>query len=151
MTVAAMFDPARLTLARQVAGWSKKELAETIGRTPAVVTQDEAGLARPSGSYWRSPPRTGSPPRTSPPVAAHRPDSGDIGHERDTDAVAAEPLTLAADIAAVGDFTVLRRGYGNAVTGGSQGALGNAPRGDITELDECHRRVRRADTAGPEL
>lgn len=49
-TVAAVFDPARLTLARQAAGWSKKELAATIGRTPAAVTQYEAGLARPSGS-----------------------------------------------------------------------------------------------------
>lgn len=49
-TVAAVFDPARLTLARQAAGWSKKQLAETIGRTPAAVTQYEAGLARPSGS-----------------------------------------------------------------------------------------------------
>lgn len=48
-TVAAVFDPARLTLARQVAGRSKKQLAETIGRTPAAVTQYEAGLARPSG------------------------------------------------------------------------------------------------------
>jgi Zn-dependent peptidase ImmA (M78 family)/transcriptional regulator with XRE-family HTH domain len=48
-TVAAVFDPARLTLARQAAGLSKKELAESIGRTPAAVTQYEAGLARPSG------------------------------------------------------------------------------------------------------
>jgi len=48
-TVAVVFDPARLTLARQAAGWSKKQLAETIGRTPAAVTQYEAGLARPSG------------------------------------------------------------------------------------------------------
>lgn len=48
-TVAAMFDPARLTLARQAAGWSKKQLAETIGRPPAAVTHYEAGLVRPSG------------------------------------------------------------------------------------------------------
>ncbi|HEU0087732.1 MAG TPA: XRE family transcriptional regulator [Pseudonocardiaceae bacterium] len=47
-TVVAVFDPARLTLARQAAGWSKKQLAEAIDRTPAAVTQYEAGLARPS-------------------------------------------------------------------------------------------------------
>lgn len=47
-TVAAAFDAARLTLARQAAGLSKKNLAQSIGRTPAAVTQYEAGLARPS-------------------------------------------------------------------------------------------------------
>ncbi|MGH4016552.1 MAG: ImmA/IrrE family metallo-endopeptidase [Pseudonocardiaceae bacterium] len=49
LTVATVFDPARLTLARQAAGWSKKELAEAIGRSPAAVTQYETGLAHPSG------------------------------------------------------------------------------------------------------
>lgn len=49
-TVAAAFDPARLALARQAAGWSKKELAEAISRTPAAVTQYEAGLVCPLGA-----------------------------------------------------------------------------------------------------
>lgn len=53
-TVAAVFDPARLTLARQAAGWSKKALAETIGAAPAAVSQYEAGLARPSGTVLAS-------------------------------------------------------------------------------------------------
>lgn len=49
-TVAAVFDPARLTLARQAAGRSKKALAETVGTTPAEVTQYETGQARPPGA-----------------------------------------------------------------------------------------------------
>ncbi|MGH4025945.1 MAG: XRE family transcriptional regulator [Pseudonocardiaceae bacterium] len=53
-TVAAVFDPARLTLARQAAGWSKKALAETIGGASAAVSQYEAGLARPSGTVLAS-------------------------------------------------------------------------------------------------
>jgi len=48
-TVAAVFDPARLTLARESAAYSKRDLAEAIGRTPSAVTQYEAGLSRPSG------------------------------------------------------------------------------------------------------
>lgn len=48
-TVAAVFDPARLTLAREVVAYSKKELAGAIGRAPSAVTQYEAGLSRPSG------------------------------------------------------------------------------------------------------
>lgn len=49
-TVVAAFDPARLTLARQAAGLAKKDLAEVINRTPAAVSQYEAGLARPSAA-----------------------------------------------------------------------------------------------------
>lgn len=49
-TVGAAFDAGRLTLARQAAGLSKKDLAEAINRTPAAVTQYEAGLARPSAT-----------------------------------------------------------------------------------------------------
>lgn len=49
-TVTAAFDAARLTLARQAAGLSKKDLAEVIDRTPAAVTQYEAGLSRPSAA-----------------------------------------------------------------------------------------------------
>lgn len=48
-TVAGVFDPARLTLARESAAYSKKHLAEAIGRTPSAMTQYEAGLSRPSG------------------------------------------------------------------------------------------------------
>ncbi|HEX2300840.1 MAG TPA: XRE family transcriptional regulator [Pseudonocardiaceae bacterium] len=53
-TVAAVFDPARLTLARQAAGWSKKALAEAIGGAATAVSQYEAGLARPSGTVLAS-------------------------------------------------------------------------------------------------
>ncbi len=49
-TVAAAFDPARLTLARQAVGWTKKDLAEAINRTPAAVTQYESGSSRPSAA-----------------------------------------------------------------------------------------------------
>ena len=49
-TVAAVFDSARLTLARELAAYSKKDLAEAIGRAPSAVTQYEAGLSRPSGA-----------------------------------------------------------------------------------------------------
>lgn len=48
-TVAVVFDPARLTLARESAACSKKDLAEAIGRAPSALTQYEAGLSRPSG------------------------------------------------------------------------------------------------------
>lgn len=47
-TVAVAFDPPRLTLARQAVGWSKTGLAQAIGRTPAAVTQYEAGVSHPS-------------------------------------------------------------------------------------------------------
>jgi len=46
--VAQAFSPARLTLARQVAGRTKRQLAEAIDKTAAAVTQFELGQARPS-------------------------------------------------------------------------------------------------------
>jgi len=42
-TVAGVFDPARLTQARQLAGKTKKDLADAIGVTAAAVGQYEAG------------------------------------------------------------------------------------------------------------
>jgi len=48
--VSAAFEPARLTMARQSAGWTKRELAEAINRTPAAVTQYESGSSRPSAA-----------------------------------------------------------------------------------------------------
>ncbi|MCZ4096107.1 helix-turn-helix domain-containing protein [Streptomyces sp. H39-C1] len=46
-SVAAAFDGARLTQARRLAGWTKKELAAKIDVTPAAVGQYEAGAIRP--------------------------------------------------------------------------------------------------------
>jgi Zn-dependent peptidase ImmA (M78 family)/transcriptional regulator with XRE-family HTH domain len=46
--IARAFSPARLTLARQVGGRSKRQLAEAIGKTAAAVTQFELGQAKPS-------------------------------------------------------------------------------------------------------
>ncbi|MFI7519560.1 helix-turn-helix domain-containing protein [Micromonospora globbae] len=45
--VAQMFDPARLTQARHLAGKTKKEVAEAVGVTPAAVGQYEAGVTKP--------------------------------------------------------------------------------------------------------
>jgi Zn-dependent peptidase ImmA (M78 family)/transcriptional regulator with XRE-family HTH domain len=45
--VAQVFDPARLTQARHLAGKTKKEVAEAVGVTPAAVGQYEAGVTRP--------------------------------------------------------------------------------------------------------
>ncbi|WP_020580110.1 XRE family transcriptional regulator [Actinopolymorpha alba] len=45
--VARAFDPARLTQARQLAGLTKKDLADLVGVTPAAVGQYEAGVTRP--------------------------------------------------------------------------------------------------------
>ena len=45
--VARAFDPARLTQARQVAGKTKREVAEALGVTPAAIGQYEAGTTRP--------------------------------------------------------------------------------------------------------
>ena len=45
--VAHAFSPARLTLARHVAGRTKRQLAEAIDKTAAAVTQFELGQARP--------------------------------------------------------------------------------------------------------
>lgn len=41
--IASAFDPARLTQARQLAGLTKKELAEAVGVTPAAIGQYETG------------------------------------------------------------------------------------------------------------
>jgi Zn-dependent peptidase ImmA (M78 family)/transcriptional regulator with XRE-family HTH domain len=41
--IAKLFDPLRLTQARQLAGLTKKELAEAVGVTPAAIGQYEAG------------------------------------------------------------------------------------------------------------
>lgn len=46
--VAHAFSPARLTLARHVAGRTKRQLAEAIDKTAAAITQFELGQARPS-------------------------------------------------------------------------------------------------------
>lgn len=46
--VACAFSPARLTLARQVAGKSKRQLAESIYKSAAAVTQFELGQSKPS-------------------------------------------------------------------------------------------------------
>jgi Zn-dependent peptidase ImmA (M78 family)/DNA-binding XRE family transcriptional regulator len=47
--VARAFDPVRLTMARELAGLRKRELAEAIDRTAAAVSQYELGQSRPSG------------------------------------------------------------------------------------------------------
>ena len=46
--IARAFSPGRLTLARQVAGKSKRQLAEVIGKSATAVTQFELGQAKPS-------------------------------------------------------------------------------------------------------
>ncbi len=46
--VAQAFAPARLTMARELAGLRKRELAQEIGRTAAAVSQYELGQSRPS-------------------------------------------------------------------------------------------------------
>jgi Zn-dependent peptidase ImmA (M78 family)/DNA-binding XRE family transcriptional regulator len=51
--VAQVFAPARLTMARELAGLRKRELAEAIDRTPAAVTQYELGQSRPTGETLR--------------------------------------------------------------------------------------------------
>ena len=47
--VAQAFAPARLTMARELAGLRKRDLADVIGRTAAAVSQYELGQSRPSG------------------------------------------------------------------------------------------------------
>ena len=42
-----LFDPARLTVAREMRGLLKTELAERIGKTPAAVTMFEGGRTSP--------------------------------------------------------------------------------------------------------
>ncbi|GAB3448240.1 helix-turn-helix domain-containing protein [Actinophytocola sediminis] len=49
VAVAQAFEPARLTMARELAGLRKRELAERIERTAAAVSQYELGQSRPSG------------------------------------------------------------------------------------------------------
>jgi Zn-dependent peptidase ImmA (M78 family)/DNA-binding XRE family transcriptional regulator len=46
--VAAAFDPARLTLARERSGLTKRDLAAAVGVTAAVITRFERGQARPT-------------------------------------------------------------------------------------------------------
>lgn len=45
--VADVFDPARLTQARVLAGMTKQDLAEELGVSPAAIGQYEAGITRP--------------------------------------------------------------------------------------------------------
>jgi Zn-dependent peptidase ImmA (M78 family)/transcriptional regulator with XRE-family HTH domain len=49
LAVVRAFAPARLTMARELAGLRKRDLAEAIGRTAAAVSQYELGQSRPSG------------------------------------------------------------------------------------------------------
>jgi Zn-dependent peptidase ImmA (M78 family)/transcriptional regulator with XRE-family HTH domain len=49
VSVARAFAPARLTMARELAGLRKRELAQAIDRTAAAVTQYELGQSSPSG------------------------------------------------------------------------------------------------------
>lgn len=48
-SAARLFDPERLTLAREARGLTKAELAERIGKTPSAVSQFESGRSRPDG------------------------------------------------------------------------------------------------------
>ena len=44
---ARLFDPERLTLARELRGLTRQQLAERIGKTPSAVSQFESARARP--------------------------------------------------------------------------------------------------------
>jgi len=46
-SVAGAFDPGRLTQARRLAGLTKKDVAESVGVSPAAVGQYETGVSRP--------------------------------------------------------------------------------------------------------
>jgi Zn-dependent peptidase ImmA (M78 family)/transcriptional regulator with XRE-family HTH domain len=46
--IARAFSPDRMTLARQVAGKSKREVADLAGKSPTAMTQFELGQAKPS-------------------------------------------------------------------------------------------------------
>jgi Zn-dependent peptidase ImmA (M78 family)/transcriptional regulator with XRE-family HTH domain len=48
-TAARLFDPERLTIARELRGLTKQQLAELIGKTPSAVSQFESTRARPDG------------------------------------------------------------------------------------------------------
>lgn len=50
---AALFDPARLTLAREASGLTQTELAKRVGLTPGAVSQYERGYSRPSPPVLR--------------------------------------------------------------------------------------------------
>lgn len=50
LAAARAFDPARLTMARELAGLRKRELADAIDRTAAAVSQYELGQSRPSAA-----------------------------------------------------------------------------------------------------
>jgi len=47
---ASLFDPFRLKVAREAMGLRKTELAKRIGMTPAVLTQYESGISKPSAA-----------------------------------------------------------------------------------------------------
>jgi Zn-dependent peptidase ImmA (M78 family)/DNA-binding XRE family transcriptional regulator len=49
VAVARAFAPARLTMARELAGLRKRDLAAAVDRTAAAVSQYELGQSRPSG------------------------------------------------------------------------------------------------------
>lgn len=48
-TAARLFVRERLTIARELRGLTKQQLADKIGKTPSAVTQFESGHARPDG------------------------------------------------------------------------------------------------------
>lgn len=48
-TTARLFDAERLTVARELRGLTRQDLAEKIGKTPSAVSQFESGRARPDG------------------------------------------------------------------------------------------------------
>src|SRR3954470_18353586 len=48
-TAARLFEPERLTLARELRGLTKQQLADKIGKTPSAVSQFESARARPDG------------------------------------------------------------------------------------------------------
>lgn len=50
----SLFDPERLKLARQMAGFQKKDLAEALDLTPAAITQYEQGQTRPRPAVMAS-------------------------------------------------------------------------------------------------
>ncbi|MGH3912682.1 MAG: helix-turn-helix domain-containing protein [Pseudonocardiaceae bacterium] len=51
--ITGAFDPARLTQARQLAGMTKKDIADGLGITPAAVGQYEAGVTSPRPDVLR--------------------------------------------------------------------------------------------------
>ena len=48
-SAARLFDPERLTIARELRGLTKHQLADKIGKTPSAVSQFESARARPDG------------------------------------------------------------------------------------------------------